>query len=157
MLGEGDLMPIVGMNFKSINAKFDSDKMAGNLEIGSTPKIENVEKRELNFAGMREAVVISFSFKTQYMPDAAEIAFTGEIIYQTEDAKKLERKWKDTKTLDEEVTVEVFNAIFRKCLIKAIAISEDLKLPPPIVFPVVTKKGQEVKGDTGKKDQKKEK
>ena len=145
-------MPIVGMNFKTISAKFDSEKITGDLEIGSTPKIENVERRELNFAGMREAVVISFSFKTQYMPDAAEIAFTGEIIYQTDDAKKMEKKWKEDKTLDEGTGVEVFNAIFRKCLIKAIAISEDLKLPPPIVFPVVTKKGQEPGKQADKKE-----
>jgi hypothetical protein len=140
-------MPIVGMNFRSITAKYDPEKVQGNLEIGSTPKIENIEKKDIHFAGMTEALVITFSFKTTYSPDAAEIAFTGEIIYQTEDYKKIEKTWKEKKLLDDSVGVEILNAIFRKCLTKAITLAEDLRLPPPIVLPVVTKKQAESKSD----------
>jgi hypothetical protein len=140
---EGDLMPIVGFNLKTINAKFDEKKINENMEIGSTPKIENVVAKELNFAGMDEVAVISFSFKTQYMPDVAEIEFTGEILYKTDDVKKIVKIWKDENRLDDQVGVEVFNAIFRRCLTKAIGIADDLRLPPPLTFPIVTKKLQE--------------
>ena len=133
-------MPIVGLNLKTVNAKFDDKKLGNNVEISSTPNIESVEKKDINFAGMKEAVVIGFSFKTNYQPDVAEIAFTGEVVYQTEDAKKLIKRWKDDKKLDEETTVEVFNAVFRRCLTRAITIADDLRLPPPITFPIVVKR-----------------
>ncbi len=133
-------MPIVGLNLKSISAKFDEKKIGDSIEISSTPKIENVERRDFKFAGISEALIISFSFKTQYQPEVAEIAFTGEIVYQSEDAKKLAKSWKDNKKLDEQVTVEMFNAIFRRCLTKAVQIADDLRLPPPITFPVVAQK-----------------
>lgn len=133
-------MPIVGLNLKTMSAHFDEKKITGNLEISSTPKIENVERRDFKFAGMNDALIINFSFKTQYQPDVAEIAFTGEVVYQTEDAKKLAKSWKENKKLDDQVTVDVFNAIFRRCLTKAVQIADDLRLPPPITFPIVAPK-----------------
>jgi hypothetical protein len=133
-------MPIVGLNFKSINAKVDDKKITGNMEINSTPKIEFVEKREFKFAGISEAVIIGFSFKTSYQPDIAEISFSGEIVYQADDAKKMVKQWKESKKLEDDVSAETFNAIFRRCLTKAVSIADDLRLPPPLNFPVVTKK-----------------
>jgi len=136
-------MPIVGLNLKSIHANFDEKKAVGNLEINSTPKIDYVEKREFKFAGLSEALIIGFTFKTTYSPDVGEIAFTGEIVYQTPDIKKALKSWKDAKKLDDELMVEAFNAIFRKCLAKAVSIAEDLRLPPPLTFPMVAPKKKE--------------
>ncbi len=138
-------MPIVGLNFKSVSAKFDDKKISGDLEISSVPRVENVERRDMKFAGMSEAVVITFSFKTKYEPDVAEIGFTGEVVYQSDDAKGMVKYWKDNKKLDEQTTVEVFNIIFRRCLSKAITIADDLRLPPPLTFPIVIPKEKDAK------------
>ena len=130
-------MPIIGVNIKSINAKVDDSKFTGNVEISSSPSIESVEKKDFSFAGMKDALFIGFSFKTQYTPDVGNIQFKGEIIYQSDDTKKVLKTWREDKKLDDDVSVEVLNAIFRKCIAKAVQIAEDLRLPPPINVPVV--------------------
>lgn len=148
-------MPIIGMNIQEIHAKLDEKKIMGNLEIKSTPNIENVNKKKMNFAGVNEVLLIDFSFKTEYGPDnAAEIVFKGNILYQTNKADSIAKEWKEKKLFDEDVTVEVMNALFRRCLSKSVQIADDMRLPPPVTFPIVAKKpaekGTEKTGKDGK-------
>ncbi len=138
-------MPIVGVNINEIYAKINDENRTGHVEIKSTPKVEDVERREFLFAGMKEAIIIKFSFKTVYEPEVAEISFNGDIIFQAEDAKKFMKYWKENKKLEDEIMVEVLNAIFRKCMSKGMQIADDLRLPPPIAFPIVEPKKNEVK------------
>jgi hypothetical protein len=64
----------------------------------------------------------------------------GEVIYHDKKMGEILKKWKSEKKLDKEVGLEVLNFIFRKCLTKSIQIAEDLRLPPPIRFPIVKTK-----------------
>jgi hypothetical protein len=130
-------MPIIGFNFKSIKAVNEEKSIKGEISINSTPSIKDVEKKDLDV--IKDVIAIQFEFKTLYEPKMGEISFEGEILYKTDDIKKIMKTWKDDKKLDDVIAVEVLNTIFRRCLTKANALSDEVRLPPPIRFPVVQK------------------
>lgn len=140
-------MSIIGFNFKSINAYFDEKSMKGDVTINSAPTVETVEKKDLAFLGISDAIAINFKFVTSYEPKVGEISFTGEILYQVDDVKKVMKQWKDGNKLDEKIMLDVLNTIFRRCLAKAVELSDLVRLPPPLRFPVVTTEKPEVSGN----------
>ncbi len=127
-------MAIVGFNLNSIKADVSNRVVKGELNIGSTPTITNVEKRSVMDI---DVAAVSFKFETKYEPGIALITIEGELLYKTDDIKKIIKIWKDEKKLPDDTAVEVLNLIFRRCLTKAIVLSEDIGLPPPLSFPVV--------------------
>ena len=145
--GEKKQMSVIGFNFTSINAHVDDKGVTGDIRINSSPSIESVEKHDLSSVGIAEAVEIKFKFTTSYEPKAGEIEFKGNILYQVEDAKKVVKQWKDGNKVDEKLALEVLNAIFRKCLAKSVELADQLRLPPPIRFPVVTTEKPNVSGN----------
>jgi len=97
--------------------------------------------------GIENAVNIKFKFVTSYEPKAGELKFEGNILYQVEDAKKIVKQWKDGNKMDDKMALDVLNTIFRKCLAKAVELSDTLRLPPPIRFPIVTTEKPSVSGN----------
>lgn len=140
-------MGVIGFNFTSISAHADEKNFKGDININSTPSIESVEKHDLSAIGIVNAVEIKFKFTTSYEPKAGKIEFGGEILYQVDDAKKVTRQWKDGNKLDEKIALDVLNTIFRRCLSKAVEIADQLRLPPPIRFPIVTTEKPSVSGN----------
>ncbi len=55
----------------------------------------------------------------------------------SESNSKVLSSWKKDKKLPENVSVEVLNHLFRRCLLKIAGIAEELQLPPPIQLPMV--------------------
>ena len=142
-------MPIIGISFRSIEADIDIEKKhKGDININSVPTIQKIEKHELGLANLKEALAIDFKFETKYEPKIGNIAIEGRVLYQTNKIKECLEKWKKEKKLDEKLLIEILNAIFRKCLVKAVDLSNELGLPPPIRFPVV-KPGKEQKDYIG--------
>ena len=138
-----DFMPIVGLNLKNVSANVEEKKVVeGNINVNSAPTIEGVEKKTVGLPGLKDVVSINFKFETIYEPKIGEIVIKGEVLYYTEKEKEMVDKWKKEKKLDENVAAEVLNAIFRRCLTKAIDLSNELRLPPPIRFPIVKPKEQ---------------
>lgn len=135
---------ILGFNLTSINAHADEKALSGNVEVNNTPSIDDVQERKYDFIGENKSVGILFSFKTAY-GKAGDINIKGEIIYKVDDAKKVLKKWKDDKSLDEEISLTVLNFILNKCMAKSIEIADSLRLPPPIQFPYVVKSEQKKK------------
>ena len=129
-------MPIIGINFKSIEAKIEDKRPDGNIDINSTPSVEDIKEKDLNVPGLKDVLAVEFKFVTKYQPDVGEIKICGEVLYQTEDAKKILDMWEEKK-LESKVAVDVLNTIFKKCLTKAVAIADELNLPPPLTFPLV--------------------
>ena len=134
-------MPIIGLNLNSVHA-FVNEKNAtkDKIDINSTPKIVNIERAELNFGGIKEVLSVDFNFEVKYEPDVGEIKMDGTILYQADNAKDILAKWKKDKQVDGKLAMEVLNSVFRKCLTKALDISLELRLPPPIQFPLVKQK-----------------
>ena len=142
-------MPIIGISFKSVAAEIDiTKKHTGDININSIPTIQKIEKHGLGMANLKEALAIDFKFETKYEPKIGNIMIEGRVLYQTDKLDEMLQKWKKEKKLDEAMLVEVLNAIFRKCLVKSVDLSNELSLPPPIRFPVV-KPGKEQKDYIG--------
>ncbi len=133
-------MPIIGLNLTSMNATAESKNITANINVNSTPSIERVEKRELDVPGVKDILAVGFRFRSQYEPNVGEIAIEGEILYQSDKSKEILGKWKKDRRLDDALAAELLNAIFRKCLTEAIHLSQELRIPPPIQFPVVMPK-----------------
>ena len=53
------------------------------------------------------------------------------------------KSWKKDKKLPDEVNLQVINSVLRKCTIKALDLSEELQLPPPIALPFAARKQEE--------------
>lgn len=130
---------IIGIRFNKISGEKNKVENVGEISVTSTPTIKNVEKKEIELVG--EGVIsIEFEFNTKYEPNIGHIKIEGEVLAKYENSEEILKEWKKKKSLPEDVTIQITNAIFKKCLTKIIGISEDLQLPPPIIFPTVTKR-----------------
>jgi len=133
-------MAIIGVVFNSMEARINRSKASGKIKISSKPTIKNVEKRKISLPHIEDVLVINFEFETKYEPELGSIKFTGEVLYTEENIDEVVKEWEKKQVLKDSIAVPVLNAVFRRCLTKAIEIAEELQLPPPINFPVVKSK-----------------
>ncbi|MFQ5647902.1 MAG: hypothetical protein ACE5FW_01585 [Candidatus Aenigmatarchaeota archaeon] len=134
-------MPIIGLSFRSIEAKRETKAPKGEIKVNSTPKINSV--KEVSIPTMKKkALALTFEFITRYDPAIAEIKIGGDLIYMGENNAGILSQWKKKKSLPEKVSVEVLNHLFRRCLLKISNMADDLQLPPPIQMPRVMPKGE---------------
>ena len=133
-------MPIIGINFTSITAKTEDKIVDGNINVNSTPTIKNVSKKKIPIFDADDVLAIEFNFVIDYDPKIGEIVFEGDVLYKTNKADSILKSWKKEKKLDDEVTLDVLNGLLRRCMTRAIDIAMELRLPPPVRFPTVTKK-----------------
>ena len=132
-------MSVIGFNFISISGILEEVKEGGKeINVSSSPRIDSMEKKEVEIPGMDNVLGIKFTFQTIYEPKIGGIEMTGEILYKAEDAKVALKLWKEKKTVEQKIYLEVANTILRKCLSKAVMLADDLRLPQPVVFPIVT-------------------
>ncbi len=132
-------MPVIGFNLNEISGKRTQKTIAGQVTLNSTPKITDV--KEVNLPALKKkALSIEFEFVTSYEPEIAEIKIVGNVLYYAEKNESILNAWKKNKKLPDEASIEVLNHLFRRCLIKAAVLADELQLPPPINLPVVKKK-----------------
>ncbi|MBS3053721.1 MAG: hypothetical protein J4469_04430 [Candidatus Aenigmarchaeota archaeon] len=137
-------MPAIGFNINAIDAKVDpTTERRGNVNVNSSPSITSIEKRNVDFPVAKDVVAINFKFETKYEPKVGWITMEGEVLYTSDNPKEMIAKWKKEKKMEDDVAIEVLNTIFRRCLAKAIEIAAELRLPPPVSFPIVKLKDQE--------------
>lgn len=135
-------MPIVGFKFESVEAKRSKSTTRGEVKINSTPKIVSI--KEVNIPNLkRKALGLDFEFLTKYEPSIGHIKLTGEVLYLGDRNAQVLKKWKEKKTLPDEMNIEVLNNLFRQCLLKIANLADDLQLPPPIQLPRVRPKGDQ--------------
>ena len=139
-------MPIIGCTLKSIVAE-KKNPVGDMMDINSTPKITSVEERELELVGTQTTLGIEFEFESAYKPNIGSMKFVGELIYATKDGKAILKTWKKDGKLSDDVDREIKNFLFKKCLTLGVNLSEELQLPPPIVFPFIVpkKEGERIK------------
>jgi len=126
---------IVGMNFSAINAKINEDKMGSQVSVNSAPTITSIEKADV--LDMKDVLRVKFNFTAKYEPTFGEISIDGNLLWKDGEAKKVLKMWEEEKKLESKAGIEILNTIFRRCLAKAVVIAEDLRLPPPVQFPIV--------------------
>jgi len=131
-------IPIIGFSIENISAG-RKNPPRGRIDITSSPKIVSVVEKKLNIVKDKKAVAVGFEFTTEYKPDVANISMKGELLY-VGNAEEIVKSWEKEKKLPQHVDIEIKNFLFRKCLSIGLDISENMQLPPPIMFPVVRPK-----------------
>ncbi len=140
------------MQITKIEANRKSNPTPG-FKVESVPTIVSVEEKELPALGKDGKVLaINFTFSVDYKPDIASIKVAGEILYLEEGERVGAKTWAKSKSLPQEIMIEVYNMIFRKGLLKALVLSDDMQLPPPLQVPMVTPKKGAEKNKDGKND-----
>jgi len=132
---------IVGFSIKTISAD-RKDLPRGRIDINSTPRIISIEESKMDFMN-KKPLSIEFEFITRYEPRIAEIRILGNVLYLGKDIKNTLKIWKEKKVLSKEIDIEVKNFLFRKCLSIGMDLSENMQLPPPLMFPRVVPKQKE--------------
>jgi hypothetical protein len=134
-------MPVIGLNIKSIIAK-KNEEVTGAVKVNSNTNIKDVREQDLP-ALKQKGMSIGFEFKTDYVNDkgksVAEIVISGETLFIDEQMEKVMKDWKKDKKLPDDVNLQVINAVLRKGVVRALSLSEELQLPPPIALPVAKK------------------
>lgn len=132
-------MPIIGLGFNSIEARKEGGRVESEVKVNSTPVITNI--KEVSVPNIeKKALSLEFEFVTKYDPNFAQISIKGTIMYLAEKNKPILDDWEKKKNLPEKMSLEVLNYLFRRCLLKASIIAEDLQLPAPMPMPRITPK-----------------
>jgi len=129
-------MPVIGLKFGSFSGKREKELINEKVNINSTPRITEIKETSVpNIA--KKVLSFSFEFITAYEPDVGVISVTGDVLFVDDNSSKILSDWKKKKELPADISTEVLNFLFRRCLLKISNIAEDLQLPPPIGFPKV--------------------
>jgi hypothetical protein len=132
-------MPIIGLTFRSVDAKREKEQIKDEIKVNSSPRINSIKTVNVSTIN-KEVLSLSFDFVTRYDPQIGEIKIGGELLYLTDKNKELLKQWEKEKKLPEKVSLEILNYLFRRCLLKVSNIADDLQLPPPVPLPKITPK-----------------
>jgi len=132
---------IIGYTFESIEAK--RAEISGRVDVSSSVKIEFAREKEIEIGEKKKVVEIGFKFDVEYKPTDAKISFSGTLLYTNKNNKEIVKSWEKEKKLPEDVDIEVKNFLFKKCLSLALTISEEIRMPSPLPFPMIVKKKEE--------------
>lgn len=129
-------MPVIGLNFTRMSGKKGTANAIGEIKVNYAPKFTEVKEVPLSRLN-KKALSISFEFFAEYDPAVGEVQLEGNILYLAPKNQPLIAQWEKEKRLPDDLTVEVLNHLFRRCLVKIASIADDLQLPPPIQIPLV--------------------
>ena len=134
-------MPVVGMIIKNMNVKKTSEYV-GPSNIGHKTGINSVEETTMKTLG-KKGLKLGFEFNTIYNDEKkkpfGEITITGDVFFLSDNPAEILMSWKKDKKLPEDVNLQAINTVIRRCMSKAIMLSEDVNLPPPIPIPFAQK------------------
>ena len=133
-------MIIVGDKITKIVAQRGDKSKIGTIE--SKPEIKSVKTKDLFAAGEKKlGLSVEYTYTTSYSKDT-NINVEGSLfITGNEDSlKTVEKNYKKTKKLDDNVAVAVLRKIFELGMTNSVLISKTLGLPAPIHLPKVVPK-----------------
>ena len=132
-------MQIIGFNFNKINIE-RKQSHKGNVNISNNVAIKSIDIKDIDLSDKKkQALNFQFEFTSKYTPELASLVIQGEVI-SVDDQKKSKdilTKWSKDKKIDPEIIAPVLNAALNKCNIKALELSDDFNLPPPVPLPRV--------------------
>jgi len=138
-------MPVIGMSISTIDAK-KYEEVTGPVKVNSNTNLKEIKEQDLP-ALNKKGLSINFEFKTQYINDKnktlAEIIIGGDVFFIDNEQDKILKEWKKDKKLPDEVNLQIINAVLRKGITKALNLSEELQLPPPIILPFAKKQQED--------------
>jgi hypothetical protein len=140
-------MPVVGLTLNNITAKRTAEQ-TGPANIGNNVNIKGVEEIDLVGIG-KKGLKFAFEFGAAYTDEKkkpfGEITISGDVLFLADNPAEILMGWKKDKKLPEDVNLQCINTVIRKCMSKAIALSEDVNLPPPMPLPFAQKQAHEDK------------
>ncbi len=134
-------MPVIGMNIRNITAK-KYEGLKGPVKVNSNVNLKDVKKQNLPLLN-KNGLSIDFEFKTQYLSKnktIGEIVIEGNVIFIDPQQDKILKGWEKDKKLPDDTNLEIINTILRRSFVKALNLSEELQLPPPIALPFARKR-----------------
>ncbi|MBD3310148.1 hypothetical protein GF351_02930 [Candidatus Woesearchaeota archaeon] len=132
-------MVIVGFNITKIEASRKGG-IKGQVKINNNVSIEKVEPQKLNLGkAEQQGIRFDFTYSTDYEPGIGSVVMKGHTVTIEEETrlKEILDGWKKDKKLPNEVMNPILNSVLQRCTIKAIALSQDINLPPPVPMPKV--------------------
>jgi hypothetical protein len=131
-------MPVVGIMIKSVHCE-KSAAIVGGIKVNNTTNLRDVRETDLPAIG-KTGLAVAFEFKADYVSEKlkksiAYITIGGDVLLLERKPEELVKVWKRDKKLPDALNIQIINAILRRCLTKALTLSEDLNLPPPIAMP----------------------
>jgi hypothetical protein len=125
---------IIGMNFTSINA-YTKDQPTKQVKVHSAPRRVDIE--EYKIIEMSDVVRVKFTFVCEYTPDVGKVNIEGQVLWKDASTKDILARWEADKKLEGKIAAPILNTIFRRCVTKTVELADELRLPPPVQFPVV--------------------
>lgn len=138
-------MPVIGLNFKSIQARKNEDIITGAIRVNSIMNVVNAKEQEMPLLN-RKGASIEFKFKTTYTSEKnnkslGEIDIDGNVVFIGDEVEEILSEWKKDKKLPEDAMFQIRFIVNDKCFKKALNLSDDLQLPsPPVLMPQAIKK-----------------
>tara|TARA_Y100000310_G_C20340722_1_gene649657 strand:- start:56 stop:511 length:456 start_codon:yes stop_codon:yes gene_type:complete len=134
-------MAVISFTFDKYNVERKKPlEIPINVENGMN--IVDVREEDIPLSNGNKEKVLRFhyEYKVDYKPNQAIIEIAGHLIYLPPkgDAKQILETWNKEKKLDKEVMQQVMNNILLRCQVKALALGQDINLPPHIRLPTVT-------------------
>ena len=133
----GDIMSIVGFGFTRMEVT-KKEGASGKVNISNNVTVKSVTEKDLSLGKSKEnGLVFTFAFMSKYDPDIGSIILEGELIALEDNkkAKEILAEWKKNKKIPKEAMADVLNTVLAKCNIKALILSQEVNLPPPIPLP----------------------
>ena len=130
---------IVGFGFTKLSAEKNKN-VNGKIDISNNVSIKSIEEDNLSLGQEKQKVLkFIFEFTSKYEPEIGNMDFEGEVLFLAEPKqnKEILSMWKKDKKLPKEIMSTILNAVLTKCNIKAILLSQEINLPPPVPLPAV--------------------
>ena len=133
-------MAVIGFNLKKILVERKS-LVRGGVKVSTKTKITAVEEESKIISG-KDALSFGFEFFIDYFgmndpkKELAALSFEGNVIsiVDPKETRKIIEGWKKQE-LPIDLRISILNAVVAKCTVKALALEEELGLPPHINLP----------------------
>jgi len=128
-------MPIISERLNKVFA--ERKKLERKMHIKSDVELTDISLKDIGVGTeAKKAVVFSFNFVTNYGEDSGKIEIDGEVFYtdKEEKMKEIVEDWKKGK-VDDKLRLAIMNKVLELSYIQAIALAEQVRLPPPIQMP----------------------
>lgn len=133
-------MPIISFSYNKINVE-KKKQLEAPLNVDNGMKIVELKEEDVTLSGGRKEKVIRFfyEYNVEYQPNQASISIGGDLVFfeETDKLKEIMTEWDKSKSLPAEIMQMVMNNVLLRCQVKALALGQDLGLPPHIRLPTV--------------------